>query len=43
VTSRYLEEPEGKSSGFKPGGTWRLPKAKLMEPLSSTARASDPT
>src|SRR5262249_23613469 len=25
-----------------PGGTWRLPKRKLMEPLSSTASALGP-
>jgi hypothetical protein len=43
VTSKYLEEPEGKSSGFKPGGSWRLPKVKLMAPVESTARAFGPT
>jgi hypothetical protein len=42
VTSKYLEEPEGKSPGFKPGGTWRLPNKKLIEPVSSTASASAP-
>jgi len=42
VTSRYLEEPEGKSPGFNPGGTWRLPNKKLIELLSSTASALGP-
>jgi len=43
VTSKYLEEPEGKSSGFNPSGWCRLPNQKLIEPVSSTGKAFGPT
>jgi len=42
VTSKYLEEPEEKSPGFKPGGVCRLPKRKLILPSLSTVSAFDP-